>query len=188
MEKIEYGKIDTVKKYSRFENEKRFLVAPDAELTSFVEPYHKTLNDKYIRNSRFRLRVLTDSDGGRVLIKLTKKYESDSPYSRLISSTVLSPEEYEIFNKLDGDHLKKKRHYHNLKGRTFAIDVFEGKLKGLVLCEAETSSFEELTAIEFPEYAKYEVTEDTFFDGGNLCVTTRAELKRKLSAFNFQIK
>jgi CYTH domain-containing protein len=186
VEKIDYGKIHTVKKYSKFENERRFLVSPDADWKSFIEPYYKTLKDKYIKNSRFRLRVMEDSDSERVIIKLTKKYESDSPFYRLISSTVLSPEEYELFNTLDGDSLKKTRHYHNFNGQMFAIDVFEGELDGLILCEAEALSFEDLTAIEFPEYAKYEVTEDAFFDGGNLCVTTQSELKSKLSNYDFK--
>ena len=188
MEKIEYGKIHTVKKYSKFEYERRFLVSPGEDWTSDIESYYKTLADKYIRNSRFRLRVLKDSDSERVIVKLTKKYESDSPYFRLISSTVLSPEEHEIFDALDGDRLKKKRYFHNFNGQVFSIDVFENELKGLILCEGEASSFKALTAIESPVYAKYEVTEDAFFDGGNLSVTTRADLKRKLSAFDFQTK
>jgi CYTH domain-containing protein len=186
MKKIEYEKNHTVKKYSKFEYERRFLVSPDAGWTSFVESNHRDLEDKYIRDSRFRLRVVKDSDNEQVIIKLTKKYESDSPYFRLISSTVLSPEEHEIFDALDGVRLKKKRHFHIFNNQKFAIDVFEDELTGLVLCEAEASSLEELTAIEFPEYAKYEVTEDAFFDGGNLCVTTQEELKRKLSTFDFE--
>ena len=185
---IDFGKIETVKKYSRFENERRFLVSPAAEWRNFIEPYHKILVDKYIKNSRFRLRIMKDSDKERPTIKLTKKYESDSPYSRLISSTVLSPEEFELFNTLNGDNLRKTRHFHNFNNQMFAVDVFEDELSGLILCEAETSSFEELTALKFPEYAKSEVTEDTFFDGGNLSVITRAELKQKLSSFNFEIK
>lgn len=185
MEKIEHEKIDTVEKYSKFENERRFLVSPVADWKSFIEPYYKTLEDKYIKNSRFRLRIMKDSDIKQPTFKLTKKYESDSPYRRLISSMVLSTKEFEVFNTLDGDYLQKNRYFHNFNGRFFSIDVFEGELGGLVLCETEANSFEELMTIEFPEYAKYEVTEDSFFDGGNLCAATRAELNRKLSAFNF---
>lgn len=181
---IEYGKINTLEKYSRFEYERRFLVSPVADWKSLVEPFERVLEDKYIRNSRFRLRVVKDSDKDRAVIKLTKKYESDSPYSRLISSTVLSPEEHKLFNTFNGDLLKKIRYFHNLKGQKFAIDVFENDLEGLILCEAEANSYEELAAIEFPEYAKYEVTEDSFFDGGNLCRTTKEELEKKLYSFN----
>ena len=39
--------------------------------------------------------------------------------------------------------------------------------------------------IEFPEFAKFEVTEDSFFDGGNLCVTSQAELKTNFPLLTF---
>lgn len=65
----------------------------------------------------------------------------------------------------------------------FSIDVFEGELEGLVLCETEAAGLAELMAVEPPAYAKQEVTEDPFFTGGNLCRTTRADLLRKLSTF-----
>jgi CYTH domain-containing protein len=172
-------------KYSRFEYERRFLVSTGAQWTDLIEPYSKNLEDKYLRKSRFRLRTLTDSDSNRRLIKLTKKYESDSPYFQLISSIILSPEEYRMFDALAGNRLRKKRRYHNYSGRMFSIDVFEDELDGLVLCETEAASLEELMAAEFPGYAKHEVTEDNFFNGGNLCRTTQAELKRKLSFYNF---
>jgi hypothetical protein len=32
-----------------------------------------------------------------------------------------------------------------------------------------------------PDYANKEVTEDSFFTGGNLCRATRADIERKLS-------
>jgi CYTH domain-containing protein len=65
----------------------------------------------------------------------------------------------------------------------FSIDVFEGELEGLVLCETEADGLDELMAIESPAYVQHEVTEDLFFTGGNLCRTTRADLLRKLSTF-----
>ncbi len=70
-------------KYSRIEYERRFLVSPNADWKKIVELYSKAFEDKYIRNSRLRLRILTDSDTGRHLIKLTKKFESDSPYFQM---------------------------------------------------------------------------------------------------------
>ena len=136
--------------------------------------------DKYLRQARLRLRILTDSDTGRRIIKLTKKFESASPYFQTISRILLSPGEYQLLDGLDGDRLRKIRHYHNYRGRVFSIDVFEGELDGLVLCETEAGGIEELMLAEPPAYVKYEVTEDVFFTGGNLCRTTRAELLRKL--------
>ena len=167
-------------KYTRVEYERRFLVSPHSDWRSAVEPYSKTFEDKYLSHSRLRLRILTDSDTGRRIIKLTKKFESASPYFQTISRILLSQGEYELLDGLEGDRLKKIRHYHNYCGRVFSIDVFEGKLNGLVLCETEAGGIEELMLAEPPAYVKYEVTEDDFFTGGNLCRTTRAELLHKL--------
>jgi CYTH domain-containing protein len=167
-------------KYTRVEYERRFLVSPHSDWRSSVESYSKTFEDKYLRRARLRLRVLTDSDTGRQIIKLTKKFESASPYFQTIGRILLSPNEYELLDGLEGDRLKKIRYYHNYQGRTFSIDTFEGELDGLVLCEIEAGGIEELMTAEPPAYVKYEVTEDSFFTGGNLCRTTRAELLRKL--------
>jgi CYTH domain-containing protein len=148
-----------------------------------VESYSKKFEDKYLQNSRLRLRILTDSDTGRRVIKLTKKYESDSPYFQTISRILLSPGEYDILDTLPGDRLRKTRHYHIHGGRVYSIDVFEGELDGLILCETEAEGLEELMSIQPPEWVMHEVTEDPFFTGGNLCRTTRSELLRKLSTF-----
>ena len=167
-------------KYSRIEYERRFLIAPGTEWKSFVESYSKTYEDKYLRGTRLRLRILTDSDTGRRVLKLNKKSESLSPYFRNVNRILLSPEEYEFLDQLEGDRLMKTRYYHNHLGRVFSIDVFEGELEGLVLCETEAESLDELMSVELPPFARHEVTEDSFFEGGNLSRTTHEELRRKL--------
>ena len=167
-------------KYTRVEFERRFLVSSHSDWRGAAESYSKTFEDKYLRHARLRLRVLTDSDTGRRIIKLTKKFESASPYFQTINRILLSPGEYKILDGLEGDRLKKIRHYHNYRGRVFSVDVFEGVLDGLILCEAEAAGIEELMSVEPPPYVKYEVTEDSFFTGGNLCRTTNAELLLKL--------
>lgn len=170
-------------KYTRVEYERRFLVSPQADWRSAVEPYAKIFEDKYLRQARLRLRVLTDTDSGRRIIKLTKKSESPSPYFQTISRILLSPGEYDLLDILAGDRLTKTRYYHLDRGRVFSVDVFEGELEGLVLCEVEASGLDELMAIEPPKYVQAEITEDVFFTGGNLCRITRAELLGKLAAF-----
>ena len=170
-------------KYSRIEYERRFLVAPDADWKKFVEPYSKSFEDKYLKDARLRLRILTDSDSSRQLIKLTKKFESDSPYFQMITTIILSPDEYKLFDALEGNRLKKIRYYHNYRGQIFSIDVFKNELNGLVLCETETDSLEDLMSAELPAYIKREVTKDIFFTGGNLCRITNPDLLSKLSLF-----
>jgi len=170
-------------KYSRVEYERRFLVSPDSDWRAAVEAYSKTFEDNYIRGTRLRLRILTDSDTRRRVIKLTKKFESPSPYFRTISRILLSDEEYELLNQLAGDRLTKTRYYHLYLGRVFSIDVFDGDLAGLLLCETEAEGLEDLMSIEPPPYATREVTEVPFFDGGSLCRATRIDLSQKLAQF-----
>jgi CYTH domain-containing protein len=173
----------SAEKYSRLECERRFLVSPASDWRNFVEPYSKLYEDKYLQNTRCRLRVLSDSDSDRRVFKLTKKYGSDSFYSQFISSLILSPEEYEAFDALEGNCLRKRRHYHNYRAQIFSIDVFEDELDGLILCEFEADSVDDLMSADIPAYASPEVTEDEFFQGGNLSRTTQAQLINKLSTF-----
>ena len=167
-------------KYTRVEYERRFLVSPDGIWRNSVETYSKTYEDKYLRHSRLRLRVLKDSDSERRVLKLNKKFESNSPYFRTVSRILLSLEEYELLFRLEGDRLTKVRHYCNHLGRVFSIDVFSGELDGLVVCETEADSLEDLMSVEPPPYVTREITNDSFFDGGNLCRTRREDLLRKL--------
>jgi len=172
--------VDEDNKYTRIEFERRFLVSPDESWRNSVETYSKTYEDKYIRHSRLRLRVLTDSDSERRVIKLSKKFESPSAYFRTVNRILLSPEEYQLLFSLEGDRITKVRYYSYHLGRVFSIDVFSGELDGLVICETEADSLEDLMSAEPPPYVTREVTEDPFFDGGNLCSTRREDLLRKL--------
>src|SRR4029453_12215402 len=96
-------------KYTRVEYERRFLVSTQSDWRSYVESFSKTFEDKYLRHARLRLRILTDSDTGRQIIKLTKKFEAVSPYFQTINRILLSPNEYELLDGLEGDRLKKTR-------------------------------------------------------------------------------
>ena len=170
-------------KYTRVEYERRFIVSPDANWRNAVESYSKRFEDKYLRNTRLRLRVLTDLDTGRRVFKLTQKLESESPYHHIISRILLSPDEYQLMDGLEGHSLEKVRYYHNHLGRMFSVDVFEGELDGLVICETESDGLEDLMSAEPPDYATHEVTADPFFEGGNLCRASRSDLRRELSRF-----
>jgi lactoylglutathione lyase len=168
--------------YTRPEYERRFLVAPGSAWREVVERYAKVFRDLYIHHTHLRLRTLTDSATGREFIKLTKKLESDSPYVQMVGSIPLSPMEYEFISALPGKWISKVRHYHFHRGNVFSVDVFQDELEGLVLCEVETGSLEELMRVAVPDYAILDVTADPFFTGGNLCRISREELARKLDS------
>jgi CYTH domain-containing protein len=173
--------MDLESKYTRVEYERRFLISDRTNWESLVEPYAKRFDDKYIAGTRLRLRVLTDLDTGRRVIKLTKKSESTSPYFRTISRILLNDAEYELFDSLPGHRLTKIRNYHNYAGRIFSIDVFERELEGLILGETEAEDLDDLMLVKPPNYSIQEVTEDAFFDGGNLSQISQSELLDKLN-------
>jgi CYTH domain-containing protein len=101
----------------------------------------------------------------------------------MITTIILSPDEYKLLDALEGNRLRKIRYYHHYGSRIFSIDVFENELNGLVLCETESDELEDLMSAEPPAYVCREVTEDVFFTGGHLCQTTSADLLHKLSYF-----
>ena len=172
--------MDVESKYTRVEYERRFLVRPDVDWKSIVEPYSKRIEDKYLTDTRLRLRTITDLDTGRQVIKLTKKEESPSPYYRTLSRILLTSAEFEVFNRLDGYMINKVRYYSNHGGKVYSLDAFEGELEGLLLSEVSTDDLDELMSITPPEFAYVEVTEDEFFDGGNLCKISCDDLAAKL--------
>lgn len=169
-------------KYTRIEFERRFLVRADASWADRVDPASRVIDDKYLRDTRLRLRIVTESQSCHRTIKLTKKAESSSPYFTTISRIVLSPHEYRLLDAIDGDRLTKRRFHYTQHGRRFAIDRFEDALEGLVMCEVEADGLGELMGIEPPDFVEREVTKDPFFTGANLCRTTREDLLARLAS------
>jgi len=166
--------------YTRIEYERRFLVKPNSGWEKSVKSYSKLFEDIYLSNTRLRLRMLTDSDSDRRIIKLTKKAVSESPYFRTISRILLSQDEYNVLSRLDGKHIVKVRHYCDYRSRVFSIDVFQGELHGLILSEVESDGIDDLMSVEAPAFAAIEVTEDPFFDGENLSTVSPNDLQAKL--------
>jgi CYTH domain-containing protein len=170
-------------KYTRVEYERRFLVRGDVDWRERVDPGSRVIDDKYLRGTRLRLRIVTDSESGRRIVKLTKKANSPSPYFRTISRILLTPEEYAVLDALDGDRLTKTRYRCSHLGRTCALDRFDAELDGLMLCEIEAEDLDDLMRAEPPGFVQCEVTEDAFFSGANLCRIGRKELLAKLASF-----
>lgn len=168
-----------IPKYARLENERRFLVenCPDLSEMSF-----RLIDDLDITGTRLRLRMVSYGDGKPTEFKLCKKYQSDSSTSVPIVNVYLAENEHTLLSQLPGRALRKRRYELVIAEIAFAIDVFEPELMGLVLCETESHSVEELANITLPPWAATEVTSDPFFNGGNLSCVERVELAEKIHA------
>ncbi|MFF0087751.1 hypothetical protein ACFYR1_50320 [Streptomyces canus] len=158
-------------KYAQVERERRFLLAnPPAPSSVTIS---RVITDRYLVGTRLRLRRAEFSDG-RSELKLTQKVPVPQPgaVQGLITNTYLSLAEYEVLASLPAVLLAKAR----LSVPPLGVDVFDGRLHGLVLAEAEFTTDEEAQAFEPPAECVAEVTDDARFTGGRLVQTSRQEL------------
>ncbi|RMB53839.1 hypothetical protein C8J44_1448 [Sphingomonas sp. PP-CE-3A-406] len=117
---------------------------------------------------------MTDSVGGRVALKLSKKYDVPDPLARPLVTTYLTPEEYALFAALPGHWLRRRRHAVPSASGEVGIDLFEGALEGLELAEIEQPNAASLAAVQQPEWAYSEVTYYADFQGGTLALLDRS--------------
>ncbi len=163
-------------KYSHVERERRFLVDP-LKRPSLDGCRSILIEDLYIADTRCRLRRMTDRVGGRVVLKLSKKYDVADPLARPLVTTYLTLQEYALFAALPGHWLRKRRHTVPSASGEFGGDLFEGSLAGLELAEIEQPDAASLAAVPVPEWARAEVTYDLGFQGGKLAVLSPANAR-----------
>lgn len=81
----------------------------------------------------------------------------------------LTPEQFAVLWPLTlGRRLDKSRYVRALGPHVLEIDVFHGKLEGLILVEVEFRSPQEAEAFEPPPWFGREVTQDERFKNSNL--------------------
>ena len=170
-------------KYARVELERRFLVKQLPE--GIAEERGWRITDRYIENSRLRLRRMEPLHGGETLLKFGQKHVPSPPqFSRMtITNIYLSPREYAVLAQLPALELHKRRHPVEDGGRTFSVDVFGAHLAGLVLAEVGFETDDEMEqSFELPHWLLREVSDDVRFTGGALAGLTAdqaAELVRR---------
>jgi CYTH domain-containing protein len=81
------------------------------------------------------------------------------------------------------EEIRKNRYFYEYEGREFAIDVFLGKLWGLIIAQV-TVSDEDAGSFSSPEFAAFDVSDNEFFRGENLVHSTFEEIRTALSKGN----
>ncbi len=153
-------------KYAHVERERRWLIDPAARHA--VPADHVLIEDRYIHDTRMRLRRMTDSATGQVALKLTKKYAADDPLARAIVTTYLDEAEFSLLARLQGTALTKRRHDLVDGAITYSLDRFAGLLEGLELAEIEWPDDAGLRGLPPPPGAIREVSNDPRYQGGAL--------------------
>ena len=168
-------------KYARVERERRYLLGGLPEGLAVNDP-HAQITDNYITGTRLRLRKWRWPATNEWVLKLTQKHAPAPPdFSRTLITTIyLDEREYETLSVFEANELRKNRYPFEHGGRKYAIDVFLGDLRGLVLAETEFDTDAELDAFAPPPFAAREVTRDELFTGARLAHLTAEDLRREL--------
>lgn len=168
-------------RYARVERERRYLLKelpPGLKLSDS----HTQITDNYLTGTRLRLRKVRDPRTNEWTLKLTQKHAPAAPdFSRtLITNIYLSPYEYEVLSVFEGNELRKNRYPYEHEGRLYAIDVFLGPLRGLILAEADFDTDVELEAFPPPSFAHLDITRDELFTGARLVELTAEEIRSEM--------
>ena len=81
----------------------------------------------------------------------------------------ITKEEYEsMLKKQEGNTINKTRYQLYDDGYLYAIDIFDGDLKGLAYLEVEFENQEDVENFETPDWVKKDVTADLSYKNGHL--------------------
>jgi len=130
---------------------------------------------------KLRIRKIGDK------IEMTKKKPIDNDVSQQIEQTIeLSEAEFKELTKLDCHKTEKTRYYYEFDGKKAEIDVFHGKLEGLVMADFEFDEISEKDSFQMPDFCLADVTQDEFTAGGILCQRIYADIEKDLKRFGYK--
>lgn len=170
-------------KYACLEIERRYLLQQlPADLDLNGSGW--LITDRYIPNTRLRLRCMQSLIDDAVLYKFTQKYQTPEQEATqtTITNMYLTEAEYSLLVSLDAEVLEKKRYRYESEHHRFSIDVFQGRHQGLILAEIEFETDEE-AEINNPSFAFKDVTDDPFFTGGNLIAVSDDIFRQSLANY-----
>jgi dUTP pyrophosphatase len=121
-----------------------------------------------------------------VMTKKTPKVDGD--FSELVEETIkLSPEEYGVFNLVDGKgHFKKRYSYNYAEGVKCDVDVYQRDLRGLVVIDFEFDSVETKNNFVAPDFCLVDVTQEEFVAGGYLCGKRYEDIEDRLTDLGYR--
>ena len=168
-------------RYARIERERRYLLKDLPEGLTRASP-HVQITDNYIAGTRLRLRKAREPQSNKWTVKFTQKFAPNAgDLSRtIITNTYLTAAEAEVLAVFEANEIRKNRYPYEFAGRKYSIDMFLGDLFGLVLAETGFKTDEELDSFPPPPFVVEEVTQNKLFTGGNLSVSSFAEVREEL--------
>lgn len=144
------------------------------------------IRDVYVpetaRHAVLRLRAKDDS---YVITKKTILHGTDS--SIMNEETIpLSTEEYQALASCSKKEFVKRRHFMKIEGHDAEVDVFEEKLKGLVIIDFEFPSEKEKQQFVMPDICLADVTQEEGIAGGILAGKSYEDIESLLKSYQYE--
>lgn len=98
----------------------------------------------------------------------------------------LDKEEFKALIKIPAKVIHKIRYYYPYHNFTAEIDVFLGKLKGLVTIEFEFKNIKAMRKFKMPDFCLANVTHEKQSAGGHLAGRSYRDLKPLLAKYNYK--
>lgn len=146
-------------KYALYEIERRWLV-PSKCAAPLLAPEPILVTDKYLTDTRLRLRRMEFPEGGTVY-KFCKKYGGRHGAVEPITNLYLNEQEYRCLADLPGVTVTKRRH----RQTHGAVDVYDLPDGALYVFEIEFEQESDAAAFRAPPFVSREITENDAFSG-----------------------
>lgn len=137
---------------------------------------------KESKHAKLRVRQKGDS----FVITKKNKIEEKASSVYLEESIELSPLEFAALEKIEGNRVSKTRYYFPYKKQVAEIDVFSGKLEGLVLVDFEFKNSQDLKSFTMPDFCLADVSSETIIAGGVLCHKSIKSLANFLKSYSYK--
>ena len=170
--------------YVETELELTYLVKSIPKEVAGVSPSH--LLDIYIPDtpSHAHLR-LRRQDNHYEITKKTPIKDGDA--SAQVEQTIsLSKDEFEALAIASQKRVAKDRYKMQIDGSKAELDVFTGKLAGLVLIDFEFDSLDAKASFTPPDFILADVTQEDFIAGGLLAGKSYEDIATELARFGYQ--
>ena len=168
-------------KYAHVERERRWLLATLPDLSGVP----MTITDQYFVGTRLRLREVVE--GEAVVRKLGHKVRLDADAGEVACTNFyLDDAEWALLSGLPALALQKQRWRVVRDGRRVAVDVFDGRLTGLILAEIDRGSGPD-HGLPAGFDAVAEVTFEEAFTGAALAGSSRTEIVAASAKFGISL-
>jgi CYTH domain-containing protein len=136
----------------------------------------------HVQHTHLRIRRSGDD------YELTKKTSLDpnGQGQQREENIALSAEEYQSLSKGESRTVSKVRYYMPYQGHTAVVEIFTGKLEGLVTVEAEFDTVAEKDAFLMPDFCLADITQDEAFAGGVLAGKSYDDVSAMLARYHYK--